>query len=331
MTVAISLLLGVGAADAGNVMNHDHGKEEQHGCTAVRFGIITDIHHTNKPDTTSRTYSAALDKMEHFVNVMNNKADFVIELGDYVDRLVDDKNPIHNLDKIETIYAAFNGPRYHVLGNHEFDNLTRSDFLGYIKNTGIPAGTTYYSFNQKGVHFVVLDADYTVAEPHRPFDLQDPNAPFWNWRDAWVPQVQLNWLTADLAKSDLPTVVFTHQVVHRDTTEDYTIKNADVIRGIFEQDGQVVAVFSGHDHRGEIAVRNGIHYFVLEGNVGISLDWNQVSPSEGLHAKNDSPFTFVEIREKKAESFNGMKSYLVKLTGNAQQYSYEDLVQISNP
>ncbi len=126
-------------------------------------------------------------------------------------------------------------------------------------------------------------------------------------------------------------MVFTHQVVHRDTTENHTIKNADIVRGIFEQDGQVVAVFSGHDHRGEVAVRNGIHYFVLEGNVGISLDWDQVSRTEGLHPKKDSPFTFVEIKEKTKESFNGMKTYRVKLIGNAQQYTYTDQVQISKP
>jgi alkaline phosphatase len=331
LTIVFSFLLGSGVAIAGNGLHNVDEKWTRQGSTSVRFGIITDIHHTNKPDTTSRTYSAALDKMEHFVKVMNRKADFVIELGDYVDKLVDDKDPITNLDEIESIYAGFNGPRYHVLGNHEFDNLTRSDFLGYIRNTNIPAGETYYSFNQNGVHFVVLDADYTVAEPHTPFDLQDPNAPFWNWRDAWVPQDQLDWLIADLAQSDLPTVVFTHQVVHRDSTENHTIKNADIVRGIFEQDGQVVAVFSGHDHRGEVAVRNGIHYFVLEGNVGISLDWDQVSRTEGLHPKKDSPFTFVEIKEKTKESFNGMKTYRVKLIGNAQQYTYTDQVQISKP
>jgi alkaline phosphatase len=280
-------------------------------------------------NTASRTYSAALEKMERFVKVMNRKANFVIELGDYVDTLVDDKDSLQNLDEIETIYAGFKGPRYHVLGNHEFDNLSRSDFLDYIRNTDIPAGETYYSYNHNGVHFVVLDADYTVAEPHLPFDLQDPSEPFWNWKDAWIPQQELDWLSADLAANNLPTVVFTHQVVHRETTENHTIKNADVVRKIFEEDGQVIAVFSGHDHRGEVAVRNGIHYFVLEGNVGISLDWDQVSPTEGLDPKKDSPFTFVHIEESKEDSFNGMKTYQVKLVGNAQQYSYKDQVQIS--
>ncbi len=47
-------------------------------------------------------------------------------------------------------------------------------------------------------------------------------------------------------------------------------------------------MFSGHDHRGEIAVRNGIHYLVLEGNVGLSLDWNTVSPTDGLPNNDQS-------------------------------------------
>jgi alkaline phosphatase len=260
------------------------------------------------------------------------KADFVIELGDFVDTLVDDKDPIQNLEEIESIFTSFNGPQYHVLGNHEFDNVTREDLLNYLDNTGIPAGETYYSFDQNGIHCIVLDADYTNAEPHLPFDLQDPANPFWNWKDAWIPQAQLDWLEADLADSNLPTVVFTHQVVHRDkldgVTENHTIKNADAVREILEADGQVLAVFSGHDHRGEIAVRNGVHYFVLEGNVGVSLDWSMVSDTDGMDAKKDCPFVLVEIMETRQDEFNGMKTYQIRLKGNAQQYSYVDEAQI---
>lgn len=329
--VALTLILGAGVVNADSDRHDDCDKAGHCGGVIARIGIITDIHHTNKPDTTSRKYSAALEKIENFVKVMQGRADFVVELGDYVDTLVDDKDPVQNLDEIESIYERFDGPRYHVLGNHEFDNLTRDQLLYNIENTDIPEGETYYSFDQNGVHCIVLDADYTVEEPHLPFDLQDPDDPFWNWTDAWIPQAELDWLTADLAASDLPTVVFTHQLLHRDNTEDHTIKNADVVRGIFEQDGQVVAVFSGHDHRGEIAFRNGIHYFVLEGNVGMSLDWSFVSPTEGLDPRKDSPFTYVVIQEKHGQTFNGTKTYQVELTGNAQQYSFEDQVQISEP
>lgn len=300
--------------------------------TIARFGVITDIHHTNKADTGSRTYSAALEKTEYFVKTMNRgKIDFIIELGDFVDTLVDDKDPVQNLEEIESIFTSFRGPQYHVLGNHEFDNVAREDLLAALENTGIPAGKTYYSYDHNGIHCIVLDADYTVAEPHSPFDLQDPADPFWNWKDAWLPQEELDWLAADLAASKLPTVVFSHQLLHRDNTEDHTIKNADVVRSILENDGQVVAVFSGHDHRGEIAFRNGIHYCILEGNVGMSLDWAVVSPTAGLDPIKDNPFTLVEISEKPQTDFNGLKTYQVTLQGNAQQYTFEDQVQAATP
>lgn len=58
-------------------------------------------------------------------------------------------------------------------------------------------------------------------------------------------------------------------MLHRDNTEDHTIKNADVVRGFLETDGQVLAVFTGHDHRGEIAFRNGIHYLAVSGYFGL--------------------------------------------------------------
>ena len=295
----------------------------------ARFGVITDIHHTNKPDIPSRKYSAALRKTASFVKTMNNlRADFIIELGDLVDLLAQDKNPIQNLTEVESLLARFDGPRFHVLGNHEFDNVARNDMLSHIENTGIPAGNTWYSFDNHGIHGVVLDADYTVAEPHRPFDLQDPADPFWNWQDAWIPQDELDWLTADLAASDYPTIVFCHQLFHRADTEDHTIKNASVVRSIFENDGQVLAVFSGHDHRGEIAFINGIHYLVLEGNVGMSLDRPEVSPTEGMHPEKDSPYSLVEITELKKLQFDGKATYRISITGNAQQYSFEDQIVI---
>lgn len=331
LAAALSILFCAGVANAGPPL--DDVCETGHRCrTIAKFGIITDIHHTNKADIPSRKYSAAVAKTEHFVKSMNRqKANFVIELGDFVDTLADSKDPLENLNEVESVYSSFRGPKYHVLGNHDFDNIERDVFLDSITNTRIPMGETYYSFDSGGIHCVVLDADYTVAEPHLPFDLQDPNDPFWTWKDAWVPEEQLAWLEMDLARSNRPTVVFTHQVVHRDTTEDHTIKNADALRAILEEDGQVVAVFSGHDHRGEMAVRNGIHYFVLEGNVGVSLDWPEVSPTEGLDPVKDSPFTFVEVKQERADEFNGIRTYQIALTGNAQQYTYEDQVQILAP
>jgi alkaline phosphatase len=333
LSITLMLLFFVGISSAG-AGERFHGSSHLHHAgkhrAIARFGIITDIHHTNKADTTSRRYSAALAKTGFFVDAMNReKVDFIIELGDFVDTLAENKDPVQNLDEIESVFTSFKGPQFHVLGNHEFDNVRREDLLPRLNNTGIEQGVTYYSFDRNGIHCIVLDADYTVAEPHRPFDLQDAGNTFWNWKDAWIPQEELDWLEDDLAHSNLPTAVFCHQLFHRDNTEDHTIKNADTVRGILEADGQVLAVFSGHDHRGEIAFRNGIHYLVLEGNVGMSLDWSEVSPTGGLDPIKDCPFSMVEIKEmKRPDTFSGLKTYEVILKGNAQQYTFKDQIQI---
>ena len=300
--------------------------------TIARFGVIADIHHSNRVDTKSRRFSAALAKTDFFVSTMTRlKADFIIELGDFIEKVVNDKDPIQNLEEIEGVYTSFNGPCYHVLGNHEFDDIQRSELLSRLNNTGVSANKTYYSFNQNGIHCIVLDADYTVAEPHRPFDAQTEDDAFWYWKEAWIPQKELDWLAADLADSQLPTVVFTHQLLHRNNMEDHTVKNAHVVREILEADGQVIAVFSGHDHRGEVSIVHDIHYFVLKGNVGMSLDWSMVSSSNGLDASKDCPFTFVEISELKELGFNGVRTYQIRLKGNGQHYSYVDRVQVVIP
>lgn len=289
----------------------------------ARFGIITDIHHTNKPDSSTRFYSAALSKTQHFVATMNAAdAEFVIELGDIVDLLVNDKDPLVNLDEVESTYASFEGPQYHSLGNHEFDNVTRDQFLYNIDNTGIPQGETYYSFDTAGLHCVVLDADYTVAPPHRPFDLELPGEDWWVWQDAWIPQEELDWLAADLAATELPTIVFSHQLLNRADSEDHTIKNATVVRGILENAGCVIAHFAGHDHAGGYVEINGIHYIVLEGNVG-----------EGTDPVSQNQFVLVEL-DTVASSRDGV-SYRLLVTGHGQQGSYDivmtDVVAVENP
>src|SRR5574344_2046779 len=101
------------------------------GKVISEFGLITDIHYTDKSDSDTRKYSVAMDKLDYFINQMNKeKPNFIVELGDMVDTLKPETDAVANLRKIESSYKSFNGPSYHVLGNHEFDNLTRSQFLG---------------------------------------------------------------------------------------------------------------------------------------------------------------------------------------------------------
>ena len=73
---AVGILTGASAAEA---------KDEKR---LLKAGIITDMHRTTKADSTTRVYSASMNKMKVFIDAMKKeKPAFIIELGDFVDTL----------------------------------------------------------------------------------------------------------------------------------------------------------------------------------------------------------------------------------------------------
>jgi len=180
----------------------------------LRAGIITDMHKTSRADSSTRIYSAASDKMKVFINAMQKeKSAFIIELGDFVDTLARGTDPAANLRGIEALFTSFEGPAYHVLGNHDFDNLRREDFLSGITNTGIEKGRTYYSFDAGAMHCIVLDADYTPGK-FRPYDMPPPKTPSGSgWTPSFLP---MKW--NGLKKiSKKPKSLFWYSAIRRST------------------------------------------------------------------------------------------------------------------
>lgn len=307
-----------GVALATGLVLPKTGKTEKNKAL-VKAGIITDVHHTTKADTATRKYSASKSKLEVFIHAMKQENPaFVIEMGDFVDTLAKGTDPAVNLGEVEQLFTSI-CPAYHVLGNHEFDNLKRDFVLKSLTNTGIPQDQTWFSWDKGGVHFVVLDADYTPQEPHRPYDMKTPEDDFWTWKDTFIPPEEMEWLKKDLATTSLPTVVFTHQTLDRVDEQDHNIKNASVVRKILEDSGKVILVLSGHDHNGGYANIKGIHYVVLNGNVGTNDErtWAATSKNEGFDTELDNQYTVMEIFAE------GSKQYRIKLNGFGRQASYD--------
>ncbi len=230
----------------------------------VRFGIFTDSHYADRDHHGSRYYRESLKKLSECVELMNDqKVDFLIELGDFKDQ----GNPpekdetLRFLDLIEKEFSRFRGRRFHVLGNHDHDSISKGEFLERIINTGFAKAAAYYSFNINSVHFIVLDANYSS-------DGIPYNRGRFDWTDAYVPERQLSWLRKDLKTNKLPTVVFLH---HRlDASGDNSIygpRNADEVRKILEDSGKVRIVFQGHEHAGALNRINEITYYTLKGMV----------------------------------------------------------------
>jgi len=234
----------------------------------VRFGVVTDLHYADIDPNGARTYRESDDKLAECVQVMNAKgAAFLVELGDFKDqdKAPDETRTLGYLQKIESVFAGFNGPRYHVIGNHDTDSLSKAQYLAGAPNTGIVPNTTRYTFVSGRVRFVVLDASHKS-------DGSDYDHGNFDWSDSNIDAPQLDWLAKTLAASPEPAVVFVHQQL--DGSGAYYVKNAEQVRDVLERSGNVIAVLQGHRHEGGFSTINGIPYFTFRGLIEGAGPWN---------------------------------------------------------
>lgn len=223
----------------------------------IRFGMISDVHYANREPAGIRFYNQSLTKVQEAIDRMNQeKLDFLVELGDFKDQeaVPNEANTLKFLTDIESVFQKFNGPTYHVLGNHDMDGISKQQFLERVENTGIPKSQSYYSFDRKGIHFVVLDGNFTKegkAYDHGNF----------SWDDASISTEEIDWLKDDLKSNKLPVLVFIHQMLEPSKSAKHAVQNATEVRQILEQSKNVFCVLQGHVHEEIYKFINGIHYY----------------------------------------------------------------------
>lgn len=238
---------------------------------ALRLGLITDIHHADKPTSGTRHYRDSLAKVRESVATFNrHDIQVAVELGDIVDRAETVAVELAYLEQIEEEYAKISAERHYVLGNHCVDTLNKEQFL---EHTG--AEKTYYSFDRAGTHFVILDACF--RRDGTPYGNRN-----FTWTDTAIPPRELRWLERDLQKNRRPTIVFAHQRL--DTHDAHGVKNSPQVRRILEAHGQVQAVFQGHSHRNEIRWMRGIPYVTLQATIEGAGPANGACSILDLHA-----------------------------------------------
>jgi len=254
----------------------------------ISFGMLTDPHSADVASKGSRYYKESVSKMTECVELMNDKkVDFLIELGDFKD--MDDtesaENALTYLDSIESVFKKFDGPAYHVIGNHDVDCISKEQFLNRVENTGISKDASYYSFDARDLHFIVLDANYLS-------DGSDFNSGNYVWTDVNIPEKEINWLKNDLASTSKPVVVFVHELL--DGQGDLYVNNAKEIRQVLQKHQNVLAVFQGHHHVGDFNLINDIYYYTLKAMV------------EGSGSSNSS-YAIVDIYEDYSIAITGYR------------------------
>ncbi len=201
----------------------------------IRFGVIADIHKDVMHDADQR--------LQVFINEMNDKeVDFIIQLGDFC------QPQEYNISFLD-IWNSFIGPAYHMLGNHDMDDDTGGKFTREETAAYYNMPSKYYSFDQQGFHFVILDGNEKRDPPQRGY----PH---------YIGSEQMEWLRDDLNTTNLPTLVFSHQSL----TNSDGVENSDEVKEILEEANRksnsikVVACICGHHHKDNIVEISGIQY-----------------------------------------------------------------------
>lgn len=224
------------------------------GAPIERLAIVTDIHYANKVTQGTRNYRASLEKLDEALAVWKREGvSAAIELGDLVDASPTVAEETEDLRTVLRKLRSLGVPWHFALGNHCVSTLTKEQFLAEWGRD-----RSYYSIASKGYRFVFLDSAFTSdGQPYggRAFD----------WKDAYLPPSQLEWLRRELADAREQVLVFVH---HRlDGDDHYNVSNAAAVRAVLEASGKVCAVFQGHQHVNEHRLTGGIHYCTLKAMV----------------------------------------------------------------
>ncbi|MBL4886244.1 MAG: metallophosphoesterase [Planctomycetaceae bacterium] len=255
----------------------------------TRVGIVTDLHYADKSAAGSRHYRESPEKLNvAALQFAQQKPDFIVELGDFIDAADSVQTEIAYLKRINKDFITICKQRHYVLGNHCVYTLKKQEFLDVVEQK-----KSYYSFDSGNFHFIVLDSCFRSdgqAYGRKNFEWTDPN----------IPTEELEWLQADLNATQKKTVIFAHQRL--DVSNHYGVKNCLKVRSILEQSEKVLAVFQGHSHQNDHNEINGIHYCTM------------VAMVEGSGDANNA-FSIMEIANNgtiKIEGFKKQADYLWK-------------------
>ena len=192
-------------------------------------------------DRTGRHLEGAWATAIEKVNLL--QPDFVITVGDLIEGYTDEKNTIlKQWEDFEELTNKFQAPFFYCPGNHDVTNDVMLEI--YRKRHGVNA-KSYYSFDYRNCHFVVLDSQ--TATRLEPF-----------------ADEQFEWLAKDIAaatSAEHVLVFYHHPLWNRS-------KLWNRMRSILPADK--TTIFSGHEHKLSFKEADGIPSYTLSASAATS-------------------------------------------------------------
>jgi predicted phosphodiesterase len=237
----------------------------------IKIGVFADCQYCNCETAGTRFYRNSLDKLDeciiHFNR--NEEIDFVVGLGDLIDR------DFASFDSVNAILSKSKHSVYHVIGNH--DLAVEKSFLEKVPSK-LNLEKTWYSFTKKGWHFIFLDGNDVTFHSNNPEIVKKaaeiteklkkegkPNPNEWN---GGIGVNQLKWLEKELRQAEdkrLKVVVFCHYPLL--PFEAHSLWNSEEVLSVLSKFENVKLYLNGHNHAGNYAFQNGIHFVNLKGMV----------------------------------------------------------------
>jgi 3',5'-cyclic AMP phosphodiesterase CpdA len=233
------------------------------------FVQLSDVHWGFSNPAVNPDSTGTLRKAISAVNALGTQPDFIVFTGDLTHTTDDDGERRKRMTEVRDITSEMKVKTLRYMpGEHD----AALDQGGIFKEI---FGPTHYTFDHKGVHFIVID------------NVSDPTSS--------IGDSQLQWLAADLKKQDKNTriVVFTHRPLF-DLAPDWDWHTRDGAKALdLLMPYTNVTVFYGHIHQENHRTTGHIAHHAARGLMyplpapysvpkKMPVPWNPRQPYKGL-------------------------------------------------
>ena len=225
------------------------------------FAYISDAHIQNIRGTEFvRNWDRGLIRAVAETNLIEPKPDFVMFGGDLAQL-----GTKPELDHGAEMLAKLDYKYHCVMGEHDY-YLDLGEYWSKL------FGPQYYSWDHKGVHFIVLNSILTFDEwtynrwptaEQRMLEMAGLDNP--NGSPFMVGEAQRNWLKKDLqnVKKDIPIVVFSHSPIQKIYKGwNFWTDDAELVQDILKPYNDVTVVY-GHVHQIQYNQIDNISFYAV--------------------------------------------------------------------
>lgn len=241
-------------------------QDEKEKGRVLKIGMINDLH-VKASESRKVIREKYSERIEYFIEKMNNDfhPDFIVINGDVIEGTdSSDEFGMFELELTKELFDEANAKKYWVLGNHDLRAVNKEQWK---ESLDIDYLDKFFEVNGYGV--MILDVNFQIGEK----DSHD-------YVGGQFSEDQLNYIEHKLEDFDGDVIIFSHYpLFRRDKKKNELLVVNKRLGDIFDEDGDVLASFTGHTER---------LYFEEVDNV-----WHYVAP--GIIRNSDYEGFFSEI------------------------------------